>query len=86
MKQMKFGKLLVIWFAAAVVLLTVNGLFLKNVWFAHGIMASLGILLWIYPVYPESLEQWYESQICRRIIRATATAEIVLSFCIRMNY
>lgn len=86
MKQMTFGKLLVIWFAAAVVLLTVNGLFLKNVWFAHGIMASLGILLWICPVYPLSMEQWYESQTCRRIIRAAATAEIVLSFCIRMNY
>lgn len=45
MKQMIFGKLLAVWFAAVVVLLTVNGLF-----------------------------------------RAAATAEILFSFCIRMNY
>lgn len=59
MKQMKFGKLLV-------------------VWFAHGIMVFLGILLWICQVYSEALKQWYESQVCRRIIWAPATAEILL--------
>lgn len=86
MKKLSFFKLLSVWFGVAVALLLANSLSLKNSVVHSMILASLGVVLLIYPVYPDSLENKYDSRKCRRIIRAIAAAEIILSFLVQTAF
>lgn len=56
MKKLSFYQLLSTWLLAAVVLFMVNGFMLKSSVIHSGILASLGIFLIIYPVYPAYLK------------------------------
>ena len=86
MKKLSFYQLLSTWLLAAVVLFKVNGFMLKSSVIHSGILASLGIFLIIYPVYPAYLENRYSGKKCKRIIRIIALAEIIFSFCIRTTF
>lgn len=86
MKKLSFFKLLSVWFGVAVVLLLANGFLLKNSILHSIILASLGVVLLIYPIYPASLENRYDSKKCRLIIRAVAVIEIILSFFVQTAF
>ena len=86
MKRISFGKILLVWFLVALVLLVLNGFMLKSSIIHSTILASLGIILLVYPIYPESLENKYESKKCRLITRIIAVIEIIFSFLIHTTF
>lgn len=86
LKKLSFYQLLSTWLLIAVILLMVNGFMLKSSAIHSGILASLGIFLIIYPVYPTYLENRYSEKKCKCIIRIIALAEIIFSFCIRTTF
>ena len=86
MKRISFGKILLVWFLVAFVLLVLNGFILKSSIIHSTILASLGIILLVYPTYPESLENKYESKKCRLITRIIAVVEIIFSFLIHTTF
>lgn len=86
MKKLSFFKLLSVWFGVAVVLLLANGFLLKNSILHSIILASLGLILLIYPIYPASLENRYDSKKCRLIIRVVAVIEIIMSFFVQTAF
>lgn len=86
MKIISFGRILSIWFFVAVVLLIINSFTLKSSIMHSVILASLGIILLIYPVYPTSLENKYSSQRCKLIVRIVAVVEIICSFFIHTTF
>lgn len=45
-----------------------------------------GFILFIYPVYPDSLENKYDSQKCKQIIRVVAVVEIILAFLVQTTF
>ena len=86
MKKASFGRILCIWFFVAFVLLVINGFTLKNSIIHSAILASLGIILLVYPTYPVSLENKYDSKNCRLITRIIAIVEIIFSFLIHTTF
>lgn len=86
MKKITFNKLLPIWFFSTIVLCTLNNFILQSALFHNVVFASLGIVLLIFPVYPESLEREYTPEKCRKIIRIIAIFEILLSFWVKTKY
>lgn len=83
MKKISFYKVLSGWFVAALALLFINNVTFKSSVMHSIILASLGVILFIRPVYPDVLENKYESGKCRQIIRIIAVIEIILSFFIQ---
>ncbi|MDD3416843.1 MAG: hypothetical protein PHY47_23090 [Lachnospiraceae bacterium] len=49
-------------------------------------MASLGVILLVYPVYPEALAMNYDDKKCRLMGRIAALVEIVLAFWIKIHF
>ena len=86
MKKISFGRFLCIWFFVAFVLLILNGFTLKSSIIHSAILASLGIILLVYPTYPASLENKYDSKKCRLIVRIIAVVEIIFSFLIHTSF
>lgn len=86
MEKISFGRILSGWFLSAFVLLIFNGFTLKSSIMHSTILASLGIVLLVYPAYPASLENRYDSKKCRLIVRIIAVAEIIFSFLIRTTF
>ena len=86
MKKIKFGTLLANWFVVAVVLAVLNMFFVKIHILNNIIFASLGVILLVYPVYPDSLKEQYNDKKCRTMIRIIAVIEIALAFWIRINF
>ena len=86
MEKISFGRVLFGWFWGAFVLLFLNGFTLKSSIMHSAILASLGFVLLIYPAYPASLENRYDSKKCRLIVRIIAVVEIIFSFLIRTTF
>lgn len=86
MKKLNFSKVLSIWFCVAFILNLVNGYLIKSSFLYSLIIASLGMLLLIYPVYPEGLELRYSKSKCKKIVRVIAVLQIVLSFLVRTTF
>ena len=86
MKKMSFGKILSVWFFVAFAFLVLNGFTLKSSIMHSVILATLGIILLVYPVYPASLEIKYDSDKCKLITRIIAVAEIIFSFLIHTTF
>lgn len=86
MKKISFFRLLSVWFGAAVVLLPANSFSLKNSVVHSIILASLGLVLLVYPVYPDTLSDKYDSKKCRLIVRMIAVIEIILSFLVQTAF
>lgn len=86
MKKISFFKLLSVWFGIAVVLLLANSFSLKNSVVHSIILASLGFVLLIYPVYPDTLGDKYDNKKCRLIVRTIAVIEIILSFLVQTAF
>ncbi len=81
--KLTFGKLLNRWLVAAFAACLINILWLKIPLLHNILLASLGALLLIFPVYPPGLEARYSARQCRAIVRIVAAAEILLSFAVR---
>ena len=86
MKKITFNKILSTWFILAIVLTLINSLTLKSSIMHSAIFALLGIVLFINPVYPLTLENKYSPQRCIVIVRGIAVAEIIISFSMHTNF
>ncbi len=82
-KKITFLGLLVNWFVVTLILGSINMFLIKSSIFHNLILASLGIILLIYPVYPQNLENKWTAKKCRIFIRILAVIEILLSFATR---
>ena len=79
-RKVTFVELLVTWFCIALLLVVINGFFIKIPILHNVIMSTLGIALLIYPVYPVGLTAKFSDKKCKLFIRVLAVIEIILSF------
>lgn len=86
MRNMTFSKVVMTFLFFTVILNLLNGFTVKSPFLYSLILASLGIFLLLKPVYPESLEQNYDAATCKKIIRAAAIVEILISFLIKTSF
>ena len=84
-KKITFWGLLGNWFVVTLILGLINMFLVKSSIFHNLILASLGIVLLIYPVYPQNLENKWTAKKCRLFIRILAVIEIILSFATKTN-
>ena len=85
-KKITFWVLLGNWFVVTLILGLINVFLIKSSILHNLILASLGIILLIYPVYPQNLENKWTVKKCRLFIRILAVIEIILSFATKTNY
>ena len=85
-KKITFWGLLGNWFVVTLILGLVNMFLVKSSILHNLILASLGIILLIYPVYPQNLENKWSAKKCRIFIRILAVIEIILAFATRTNF
>ena len=85
-KKITFWGLLGNWFVVTLILGLVNMFLVKSSIFHNLILASLGFILLIYPVYPRNLENKWSAKKCRIFIRILAVIEIILAFATRTNF
>ena len=85
-KKITFLGLLVNWFVVTLILGLINMFLIKSSILNNLILASLGIILLIYPVYPQNLENKWTPKKCRLFIRILALIQIILSFAIRTTF
>lgn len=78
-KKIKFTKLLSYWFTIALSLSLINGLWIKIPIIQNLILASIGIILLVYPVMPYNLQEQYGEKKGKLIIRLIATIEIIVA-------
>ena len=79
-RKVTFVELLVTWFCIALLLVVINGFFIKIPILHNVIMSTLGIALLIYPVYPIGLTAKFSEKKCKLFIRVLAVIEIILSY------
>ena len=85
-KKITFWGLLGNWFVVTLILGLINMFLIKSSILHNLILASLGIILLIYPVYPQNLENKWTAKKCRLFIRILAVIEIILSFATKTNF
>ena len=85
-KKITFWGLLGNWFVVTLILGLINIFLIKSSILHNLILASLGIILLIYPVYPQNLENKWTAKKCRLFIRILAVIEIILSFATKTNF
>ena len=85
-KKITFWGLLGNWFVVTLILGLINMFLVKSAILHNLILASLGIILLIYPIYPQNLESKWTPKKCRLFIRILAVIEILLSFATRTNF
>ena len=79
-RKVTFVELLVTWFCIALLLVVINGFFIKIPILHNIIVSTLGIILLIYPVYPIGLTAKFSEKKCKLFIRVLAVIEIILSY------
>ena len=85
-KKITFWGLLGNWFVVTLILGLINMFLVKSSLLHNLILASLGIILLIHPVYPQNLENKGSAKKCRIFIRILAVIEIILAFATRTNF
>ena len=85
-KKITFLGLLVNWFVVTLILGLINMFLIKSSILHNLILANLGIILLIYPVYPQNLENKWTPKKCKIFIRILAVIEILLAFATRTNF
>ena len=85
-KKITFWGLLGNWFVVTLILGLINMFLVKSSILHNLILASLGIILLIYPVYPQNLENKWSAKKCRIFIRILAVIEIILAFATKTNF
>ncbi len=83
--KITFWKLLGYWFILALILGSLNMFFVESSILHNLILASLGIILLFFPIYPQNLENKWTAKKCRLFIRILAVIEIILSFATKAN-
>ena len=84
--KITFWGLLGNWFVVTLILGLINMFLVMSSILHNLILASLGIILLIYPVYPQNLENKWSAKKCRIFIRILAVIEIILAFATRTNF
>jgi len=79
-RKITFVELLVSWFCVALMLVVINGFFIKIPILNNIITSTLGVILLIYPVYPIGLTAKLSEKKCRLFIRILAIIEIIISY------
>lgn len=77
--KLQFHHLFGGWIILAIILFAINEVFINSSIFSILIKASLGIILLIYPIYPNRFECYWKKNTCRIIIRLLAILEIMAS-------
>ena len=85
-KKITFWGLLGNWFVVTLILGLINMFIVKSSLLHNLILASLGIILLIHPVYPQNLENKWSAKKCRNFIRILAVIEIILAFATRTKF
>ena len=85
-RKMTFWSLLNNWFIIVLLIGLINMLIIESSLLHNVIMASLGVILLISPVWPKELEQKYSEEKCKLFIRIVAVLEIMISFSIRTSF
>ena len=85
-KKITFWRLLGNWFVVTLILGLINMFLIKSSILHNLILASLGIILLVHPVYPQNLESKWTAKKCRIFIRILAVIEIILAFATRTNF
>ena len=85
-KKITFWGLLGNWFVVTLILGLINMFLVKSSILHNLILASLGIILLIYPVYPQNLENKWSAKKCRLFTRILAVIEIILAFATKTNF
>ena len=80
LRRCGFWRLTAGWFVFALLFGIANEFTLRLPLLDDMVQALYGILLLLFPIWPEPLGWRYEEAHCRRIIRIIAVCEIVLSF------
>ena len=84
--KIRFWGLLGNWFVVTLILGLINMFLVKSSIFHNLILASLGFILLIYPVYPQNLENKWSAKKCRLFTRILAVIEIILAFATKTNF
>ena len=84
--KIRFWGLLGNWFVVTLILGLINMFLVKSSILHNLILVSLGIILLIYPVYPQNLENKWSAKKCRLFTRILAVIEIILAFATRTNF
>ena len=84
--KITFWGLLGNWFVVTLILGLINMFLVKSSLLHNLILASLGIILLIHPVYPQNLKNKWSAKKCRIFIRILAVIEIILAFATRTNF
>ena len=85
-KKITFWGLLGNWFVVTLILGLINMFLVKSSILHNLILVSLGIILLIYPVYPQNLENKWSAKKCRLFTRILAVIEIILAFATKTNF
>lgn len=85
-KKITFWGLLGNWFVVTMILGLINMFLVKSSILHNLILVSLGIILLIYPVYPQNLENKWSAKKCRLFTRILAVIEIILAFATKTNF
>lgn len=84
--KITFWGLLGNWFVVTLILGLINMFLVKSSILHNLILVSLGIILLIYPVYPQNLENKWSAKKCRLFTRILAVIEIILAFATKTNF
>jgi len=85
-KKISFRTFFILWFLGAMVLMLLNGYTLQSSLLQSLIIASLGIILLIHPMWPESMEEYLDEPNCKKMIRMLSAIEIVVAFLIKTEF
>ena len=85
-KKITFWGLLGNWFVVTLILGLINMFLVKSSILHNLILVSLGIILLIYPVNPQNLENKWSAKKCRLFTRILAVIEIILAFATKTNF
>ena len=83
MKKPGFWDVFFGWLALAVAAYVLNSLTIQNPLVQRCVMASLGVYLLIWPVWPEAFGVYYDEKTCRTLMRVCAAMEVLSSFTVR---
>lgn len=86
MKNEGFWKLLAAWFFVALAMLMLNSFTLQSAAVHSLTLATLGVVLLIWPMYPPKMEEFATPKQCALLMRIFAVVEIVASLLVRTSF
>lgn len=86
-KRLTFWNIFWFWMAITFAVSILNALVIRDPWLLSSLVRSgVGFTLLICPRYPEAFSRRWGAEKSRLIIRLAALGEILISFCVRIQY